>query len=113
MTADAVWAPGRNLLRLSDGNYPNLDDPLRARPDSNFQQITVRETEGRSSYRALLIGVQKPYSRRYSYAVAYTLSSAERDTKDWDFVPQDQRDWAASGAPARATHDTASRRART
>ena len=90
----------RNLLRLSDGNYPNLDDPLRARPDSNFQQITVRETEGRSSYRALLIGVQKPHSRRYSYAVAYTLSRAERDTEDWDFVPQDQRDWAAEWGPS-------------
>ena len=100
MTADAVWARGRNLLRLSDGNYPNLDDPLRARPDSNFQQITVRETEGRSSYRALLIGVQKPHSRRYSYAVAYTLSRAERDTEDWDFVPQDQRDWAAEWGPS-------------
>jgi hypothetical protein len=100
MTADAVWARGRNLLRLSDGNYPNLDDPLRARPDPNFQQITVRETEGRSSYRALLIGVQKPHSRRYSYAVAYTLSRAERDTEDWDFVPQDQRDWAAEWGPS-------------
>ena len=100
MTADAVWARGRNLLRLSDGNYPNLDDPLRTRPDSNFQQITVRETEGRSSYRALLIGVQKPHSRHYSYAVAYTLSRAERDTEDWDFMPQDQRDWAAEWGPS-------------
>src|SRR5262245_65733886 len=63
MTADLVWARGRNLMRLRDGNYPNLDDPLRARPDPNFQEITVRETDGRSSYRALLIGVQKPHSR--------------------------------------------------
>jgi hypothetical protein len=100
MTADVVWARGRNLMRLSDGNYPNLDDPRRARPDPNFQEITVRETEGRSSYRALLIGVQKPHSRRYSYAVAYTLSRAERDTEDWDFVPQDQRDWAADWGPS-------------
>jgi hypothetical protein len=100
MTADAVWARGRNLLRLSDGNYPNLDDPLRARPDPSFQQIAVRETEGRSSYRALLIGVQKPHSRRDSYAVAYTLSRAERDTEDWDFVPQDQRDWPADWGPS-------------
>jgi hypothetical protein len=100
MTADVVWARGRNLMRLSDGNYPNLDDPLRARPDPNFQEITVRETEGRSSYRALLIGVQKPHWRRYSYAVAYTLSRAERDTEDWDFMPQDQRDWAAEWGPS-------------
>ena len=100
LTADVVWARGRNLMRLRDGNYPNLDDPLRARPDPNFQEITVRETEGRSSYRAFLIGVQKQHSRRYSYAVAYTLSRADRDTEDWDFVPQDQRAYAADWAPS-------------
>ena len=87
-------------MRVSDGNYPNLNDPLRGRPDPNFQEITVRETEGRSSYRALLIGIQKPHSHRYSYAVAYTLSRAERDTEDWDFMPQDQRDWAADWGPS-------------
>jgi hypothetical protein len=100
MTADAVWARGRNLIRTRDGNYPNLDDPLRGRPDPNFQEITVRETEGRSLYRALQIGVQKRHSRRHSYAVAYTLSRSERDTEDWDFVPQDQRVYAADWGPS-------------
>jgi hypothetical protein len=100
MSADAVWARGRNLIRTRDGNYPNLDDPLRGRPDPNFQEITVRETEGRSLYRALQIGVQKRHSRRHSYAVAYTLSRSERDTEDWDFVPQDQRVYAADWGPS-------------
>jgi hypothetical protein len=105
ITADAVWARGRNLIRTRDGNYPNLDDPLRGRPDPSFQEITVRETEGRSLHRALQIGVQKRHARRHSYAIAYTLSHSERDTEDWDFLPQDQRvygaDWGPSSSDAR------------
>ena len=42
-------------------------------------------------YRALLIGVQQRHTRRYSLSAAYTLSSTERDTEDFNFVPQDQR----------------------
>ena len=105
LAADAVWARGRNLIRTRDANYPNLDDPLRGRPDPTFQEITVRETEGRSLYRALQIGLEKQTSRRHAYGVAYTLSRAERDTEDWDFVPQDQRyyavDWGPSSSDAR------------
>jgi hypothetical protein len=100
ITADVVWARGRNLLRTRDGNYPNLDDPRLARPDPAFQEILIRETEGRSSYRALEIGMQKRPSRRHSYSVAYTLSRAERDTEDWDFLPQDQRNYGAEWGPA-------------
>ena len=100
MTADAVWARGRNLMRLRDGNYPNLDDPQRRRPDPNFQEITIRETEGRSLYRAVQVGLQKRHSRRHSYGIAYTLSRSDRDTEDWDFVPQDQRDYGADWGPS-------------
>ena len=99
MTADAVWARGRNLLRLSDGNYPNLDDPLRARPDSNFQQITVRETEGRSSYRALLIGCEAAFAPLLIRCRLHAVARRARD-RNWDFVPQDQRDWAAEWGPS-------------
>jgi hypothetical protein len=60
----------------------------------------VRETEGRSSYRALQIGLQKSYARRHAYSVAYTLSRADRDTEDWDFVPPDQRDCGADWGPS-------------
>jgi hypothetical protein len=105
ITVDGVWARGRNLMRTRDANYPDLDDPVRRRPDPNFQQVTVRETAGRSLYRAVQIGVQKTHARRHSYAVAYTLSRADRNTEDWNFVPQDQRnfdaDWGPSSSDAR------------
>ena len=34
----------------SDANYPNLDDPARARPNPSFQRITIVETMGNSWY---------------------------------------------------------------
>lgn len=35
----------------------------------------------------------------YSYYVAYTLSSSERDTEDFRFFPQDQRNYAGDRGP--------------
>lgn len=100
LTVDAVWAQGHNLLRTRDLNYPDLNDPSRRRPDPHFQVITTRETEGHSWYKALQVGVQKRHLHRHSYAVAYTLSRSERDTEDWEFLPQDQRDYAAERGPS-------------
>jgi len=100
LTADVVFARGRNLIRTRDANYPDLDDPRLARPDPNFQEITVRETEGHSLYRALVIGLEKRPTPRHAFAVAYTLSSAERDTEDWDFLPNDQRNYPAEWGPS-------------
>src|SRR5262249_46248162 len=42
---------------------------------------------------------QRPTSR-YSFSIAYTMSSSQRDTEDSDFMPQDQRDFAAERAPS-------------
>ena len=100
LTADLVWARGRHLIRSFDANYPDLDDPNRPRPDPTLQRVQVRESKGHSWYRALQVGVQKRYAARHSYAISYTLSRAERDTEDWDFLAQDQRDYAAERGPA-------------
>jgi hypothetical protein len=100
LTVDGVWSRGHNLLRTRDMNYPDLDDPARRRPDPTFQAITTRETKGNSWYKALQAGVQKRHASGYSYAVAYTLSDSDRDTEDWEFVPQDQRDYAAERGPS-------------
>jgi hypothetical protein len=59
ISADLVGARGYGLLRSTDANYPNLDDPARARPNP----------------------------RRHSYTVAYTLSTTERNTEDFNFFP--------------------------
>jgi len=99
-TADVVWARGHNLLRTRDINYPDLTNPARPRPDPAFQRIRVREMEGHSWYRALLLGVRKRHARGYSYGVAYTLSRSERDTEDWEFFAADQRDYDAERGPS-------------
>ena len=100
ISGDLAWAQGYNLLRTRDLNYPDLDNPDRPRPDKDFARIRVRETEGHSWYRALLVGLEKRYGHRHSYGIAYTFSRSERDTEDWEFLPNDQRDYAAERGPA-------------
>ena len=99
-SADWVWARGHNLLRTRDINYPDLTRESRPRPDPNFQRIRVRETEGQSWYRALLVGVQKMHAANHSYGIAYTFSRSERDTEDWEFFAADQRDYDAERGPS-------------
>jgi carboxypeptidase family protein/TonB-dependent receptor-like protein len=100
LTIDGVWARGRHLLRSIDLNYPDLDNPSRPRPDPAFQRILTRDSNGNSWYRGLQAGFRKRHSARHSYAVTYTLSRAERDTEDWEFLAQDQRNFAAERGPA-------------
>ena len=59
ISADLVGARGYGLLRSIDANYPNLDDPARARPNPNFQRITIVETKGNSWYTGLQVGIEK------------------------------------------------------
>jgi hypothetical protein len=96
---DAVWARGWHLLAGHDLNYPNLDDPNRRRPKPSFQGITAYETRGNSWYSGLQASLKRHHAAGYSYYVAYTLASSERDTEDFRFVPQDQRDYAADRGP--------------
>ncbi len=100
VAADLVNAQGYGLLRSLDANYPNLDDPLRRRPDPNFGRVTVVETTGSSWYTGLQVGIEKRMSARHSYTVAYTLSSTERNTEDFNFFPVDQRNYDAERGPA-------------
>jgi len=99
-TADVVHARGRQLLVTHDLNYPDLNDPARPRPDPEFQKQTTVQARGNSWYRGLQLGLEKRHSHGYSFAVAYTLSSSERDTEDSTFIPQDQNDFAAERGPA-------------
>jgi|RhiMethySRZTD1v2_1073278.scaffolds.fasta_scaffold01626_8 carboxypeptidase family protein/TonB-dependent receptor-like protein len=100
LTVDGVWARGRHLLRSLDLNYPDLDNPARPRPNPAFQRILTRDANGNSWYRGLQAGLRKRHSARHSYAVTYTLSRAERDTEDFEFLANDQRDYAAERGPA-------------
>ena len=100
VSADVVYARGNGLLRSIDANYPDLEDPLRRRPNPNFQRITVVETAGSSWYTALQVGVEKRLSNNYSYNIAYTLGETERDTEDFNFFPMDQRYYDRERGPA-------------
>jgi hypothetical protein len=97
LTADVIQARGRDLLVTHDLNYP---DPNGTRPDPLYQQVTAVESRGNSWYRGLQIALEKRHSHGHSYTLAYTLSTSERDTEDYTFVPQDQRDFAAERGPA-------------
>ena len=100
ISADLVGARGYGLLRSIDANYPNLDDPARARPNPNFQRITIVETKGNSWYTGLQVGIEKRLSQRHTYTVAYTLSSTERNTEDFNFFPVDNRNYDLERGPA-------------
>jgi hypothetical protein len=100
VTADVIYARGRDLLVTHDLNYPDLTDPNRARPDLSVQRVTAVESRGNSWYRGVQIGLEKRHAHGHSYTVSYTLSTSERDTEDYTFVPQDQRDFAADRGPA-------------
>jgi len=96
---DGVWARGRHLLEAHDQNYPDLNAPNLPRPDPNYLIITAYETRGNSWYSGLQASLRRQHANRYSYYVAYTLSKSERDTEDFRFMPQDQRDFAADRGP--------------
>ena len=100
ISADLVGARGYGLLRSIDANYPNLDDPARTRPNPNFQRITIVETKGNSWYTGLQVGIEKRLSKRHTYTVAYTLSSTERNTEDFNFFPMDNRNYDLERGPA-------------
>jgi hypothetical protein len=100
VSADLVRARGLGLLRSIDANYPNLDDPARARPDPRFQRVTIVETAGNSWYTGLQVGIEKRLSARHTYTIAYTLSETERNTEDFNFFPVDNRFYDAERGPA-------------
>jgi hypothetical protein len=100
ISADLVGARGYGLLRSIDANYPNLDDPARTRPNPNFQRITIVETKGNSWYTGLQVGIEKRLSQRHTYTVAYTLSTTERNTEDFNFFPVDNRNYNLERGPA-------------
>ena len=100
VSADLVRARGLGLLRSIDANYPNLDDPARARPDPRFQRVTIVETAGNSWYTGLQVGIEKRLSARHTYTIAYTLSETERNTEDFNFFPVDNRFYNAERGPA-------------
>jgi hypothetical protein len=61
--------------------------------------IQAYETRANSWYSGLQASIKRAHANGYSYYVGYTLSSSERDTEDFRFLPQDQRDYAGDRGP--------------
>ncbi len=65
------------------------------------RQITVSETEGRSTYKALNLHLRKARAMEfYGYSLSYTLSRLENDTDDINFRASDANNFAADWGPS-------------
>jgi len=72
ISADFVWAKGKNQLR-----WNNLNPVIEyQRKDPTKGNIWQTEGSGHSDYKGLLISIQKRYSHGYGFEISYTLSKA-------------------------------------
>jgi outer membrane receptor protein involved in Fe transport len=88
ITVDGVYTRGYHLMVTTDTNYTINGSP---RPDPAFARKLMVQGRGDSKYKALQIGIDKRFSNRYSFGLAYTLADAKRDTEDFNFNPVDHR----------------------
>lgn len=96
LTADGVWSRDRNLFETRDLNAP---DATGRRADLNYALIRAVESRGRSSYTSLQGSALKRWTGGRTLWIAYTLARMDRDTEDYSFTPQNQRDFDAERAP--------------
>jgi outer membrane receptor protein involved in Fe transport len=65
------------------------------------RQITVSETQGKSTYRALILQANKPRgSDAFAFRFAYTLGKLTNDTDDINFRASDANDFSAEQSPS-------------
>lgn len=70
---NAVYQHSLRDYRVLDINYPNANN---VRPLPAWGQILLRDPTAQSRYKALLVQVDKRYSRHFQSTVSYTLSNA-------------------------------------
>jgi outer membrane receptor for ferrienterochelin and colicin len=97
VTLDAVYTEGNAQMITLDTNY-SINGSVR--PDPNFTRKLQVQSIGRSEYKALQIGVDKRFSNRFAFGLAYTLSDSKRNTEDFNFNPVDHRNFEAEWGPA-------------
>lgn len=80
LTVDGIWTKGTNLAHLTNLNQPrNGNGPL---PYPNFGFIEWRTQRGRSNYKGVDLGLEKRFSRGYSFGLAYTLGDSKDNTSE-------------------------------
>jgi outer membrane receptor for ferrienterochelin and colicin len=104
LSVDAVYTHGKAQLLSIDTNYTINGI---ARPDPNFGRKIMTQSIGESKYKALQVGLDKRFSRRYSFGLAYTLSETKRNVEDFNFTAVDHRnidaEWGYGTNDARHT----------
>ena len=98
MAADYVNTRARDLLFTNDVNYP--DPVTRVRPNPNFLAVSRFQMTGNAWSDALLVRLQRRTGPGPTFRISYTLSKAERDVEDFQFIAQDMNNLAAERGPA-------------
>ncbi len=96
ITVDGVFARGHDLLLMRDANAPING----VRPDPTVGRKIAIETNGRSEYQALQVGLQRRFSNRYSAQLAYTLAKNEDNTVGHQPFVSDSYDLEADFGPS-------------
>jgi hypothetical protein len=110
-TADFVYTRGSNLATLVNLNQPLPSTPgannaTGALPYPNFGFVEWRAQNGKSDYKGIDAGLEKRFTRGYSFGVAYTLSQSKDDSSDHLAVsgsnsfPQNSRDFSGWYGPS-------------
>jgi hypothetical protein len=96
ISVDGVFARGHDLLLLRDANAPING----VRPDPSVGLKLAVETNGRSEYEALQVGLQRRFRNRFSTTVAYTLSKNEDNTSGHGTFVSNSYDLEADFGPS-------------
>jgi hypothetical protein len=110
LSADFVYTRGWNLATLINLNQPlpnaagnNALGPL---PYPNFGFIEWRETNGKSDYKGVDLGLERRFSAGYAFGVAYTIgksqdnASEQLTTQGSNAFPQNARDFGPWFGPS-------------
>lgn len=82
--AEAIYVEGDDEIVIRDTNFGGNDDPVRPNPDWN--QINRYTNEGRSEYRALVLGVNGIL--RGKHLITASVTVADKENIADDFSPQ-------------------------
>jgi len=106
LDVDATFAEGYNQHRNSDHNYflTPADRLLGIRAFPQYGQVRERLTDGRLSYRALGVRVDRRFAGGWQILGSYTLAWAKSDTSEGLPADNFNRQWEYGFIPADRRH---------
>jgi hypothetical protein len=104
LSVDGIYDRGLRDYKVYDLNIPsNYVGISIPRPNTQMASINQHASTGASEYKGLFVKLDKRYSKRYMYTVAYALSSAldnNPHSAPVNYLAQ-QNDWGQSGVDQR------------